>query len=150
MMKPPKINKRTKNEKTSLGSVESTGNKEDQLRVQAVINLENENFEKLINPKRLIQPTSNVKKTNLKKLFLSMTKNGNNDGVNTREDKYISKPFERFNNFVSRIFLPTQLPNIQLIESLEPFDIVNTKSNDIEFKTITSKKVTCDDASIPI
>lgn len=54
MMKPPKINKRTKNDKISLGSVESTGNKEDQLSVQAVINLENENFEKLINPKRLI------------------------------------------------------------------------------------------------
>ena len=95
MMKPPKINKRTKNEKTSLGNVESIGNKEDQLSVQAVINLENENFEKLINPKRLIQPTSNVKKTNLKKLFLSMTKNGNNDGVNTREDKYISKTFRK-------------------------------------------------------
>ena len=91
-----------------------------------------------------------MKKTNLKELFLSMTKNGNNDGVNTREDKYISKTFERFNNFVSRIFLPTQLPHIQLIESLEPFDIVNAKNNDIEFTTITSKKVTCDDASIPI
>ena len=140
MMKPPRINKQIKNGSKTLGLAESTREDEDQLSMQEVINLENENFAKLINPKRLTQPTSNVKKTNLKELFASMRKNGNNDGVNTGDDKYCSEPFKRFNSVSKLDSLPTPLPHIQLIESLEPSDTVNTKNNEVEFKQLHQRK----------
>lgn len=140
MMKPPRINKQIKNGSKTLGLAESTREDEDQLSMQEVINLENENFAKLINPKRLTQPTSNVKKTNLKELFASMRKNGNNDGVNTGDDKYCSEPFKRFNSVSKLDSLSTPLPHIQLIESLEPSDTVNTKNNEVEFKQLHQRK----------
>lgn len=146
MMKPPKVDKQTKikslnpnkSEKDviSLDDLDSTVDKENQLSMQEVIDLENEHFEKLIHPKRLTQPQSNVKKTNLKDLLLSIRNDGSNINVNADNDEYTTKPSKRYSNVSKLDHLVTPLPHTQLIEPSESSDSITTNIKDIELKKL--------------
>ncbi|KAK5782379.1 hypothetical protein RI543_000315 [Arxiozyma heterogenica] len=151
MRKPPKFNRQTKTEikssKTSrykkdvvpLDDLEDTADEGDHLKMQEVINLENEHFEKLINPKKLIQPISNVKKTNLKELLVNMRNNNRNTATNTYEDEYTTKPFRRCNSVSKLDHLLPPLPHTPLTEPFESFNNITSNNNDIELKQLHKK-----------
>ncbi|KAK5960850.1 uncharacterized protein PWA37_001368 [Arxiozyma heterogenica] len=151
MRKPPKFDRQTKTEikssKTSrykkdvvpLDDLENTADEGDHLKIQEVIDLENEHFEKLINPKKLIQPISNIKKTNLKELLVNMRNNNLNTTTNTYDDEYITKSFRRYNSVSKLDHLLPLLSHTLLTEPFESFNNITSNNNDIELKQLHKK-----------
>ena len=154
MMKPPKVDKPVSKPKDkikssekgksnqnfiSLDDTDDSNDKDDQLAVQEVINLENENFENIVNPKRLSGPISNVKRTNLKDLFSSMRKPKDKEEPN-EEEEYRTRPFKRLNPISKLAELPTPLPAKQLIQSIEDVEGL-TQIGEVSIEQLKQKKV---------
>ncbi|KAK5963571.1 uncharacterized protein PWA37_003895 [Arxiozyma heterogenica] len=151
MRKPSKFNRQTKTEikssKTSrykkdvvpLDDLENTADEGDHMKMQEVINLENKHFEKLINPKKLIQPRSNGKKTNLKEPLVNMRNNNRNTITNTYDGEYTTKSFRRCNSVSKLDHLLLPLPHTPLTEPFESFNNITSNNNDIELKQLHKK-----------
>lgn len=140
MMKPASIpkdkikSKRKNNSNLNIISLDDT--EEDQLTMQEVINLENENFQNIINPKRLSGPITNVKRTNLKDLFSNKRKLKDDEQLDD-EEEYKTRPFKRLNQISKLSDLQTPLPSKQ---SIQPNDLENiSQYDDIDIKQLTPK-----------
>lgn len=123
-MRPPKPIKekklQTKNKKGPL----TIDVEEEKLSLQEVIDLENENFNKILNPKRVSQsiPTG-AKRTSLKDILTNKTQNNSSEYRDEDEDdEYRTRPFKRLNDISKLKEIPTPLPAFQLVQPDEETD----------------------------
>lgn len=123
----------------SLDDTDNEGDKDDQLTMQEVINLENENFQNIINPKRLSGPITNIKRTNLKDLFANKRKL-KDDEEPDEDDEYKTRSFKRLNPVSKLTDLPTPLPSKQLIQPKLDLTEISQYHDPINIKQLKPKK----------